>query len=366
MMIDIDRDGTKEGLKELLERAKSSNAQGVMLLACDANDFTPDDVDGMLKDLEIPVFGGIFPEILYQKEKLTKGSAALFFTKESLSIHLIKDISNTETDIAESIGQIEDDTFNTMFVYLDAFSTSIQSVISELYYEFGVEGNFIGGGAGSLSFEQKPVIFTNEGLLEDAVVFATLSKQSAIGVKYGWESIAGPLQITQSDKNTIIELDYKPAYEVYKEVVERDSGQQFTADNFFDIAKGYPFGVSKVGSEKVVRDPITVAENALVCVGNVTTGDYVDILSGSKEKLVEAARSAYVGATEGLEEQASCTVFIDCISRVLFLQEDFQEELDAVAERSGSLIGALTLGEIANTGDQYLEFYNKTAVVGVF
>ncbi|WP_459939537.1 hypothetical protein [Desulfonatronum parangueonense] len=52
------------------------------------------------------------------------------------------------------------------------------------------------------------------------------------------------------------------------------------------------------------------------------------------------------------------------MSRVLFLEHNFDKELAAV-EREMPLVGALTLGEIANTGDAYLEFYNKTSVVGI-
>ena len=58
-------------------------------------------------------------------------------------------------------------------------------------------------------------------------------------------------------------------------------------------------------------------------------------------------------------------LFIDCISRVLYLEEAFAQELSAVHEPDVPLIGALTLGEIANTGEDYLEFYNKTAVIAV-
>ena len=48
------------------------------------------------------------------------------------------------------------------------------------------------------------------------------------------------------------------------------------------------------------------------------------------------------------------------------MEDEFQQELDIVTKESDNLIGAMTLGEIANTGKEYLEFYNKTAVIGVF
>ena len=56
--------------------------------------------------------------------------------------------------------------------------------------------------------------------------------------------------------------------------------------------------------------------------------------------------------------------FIDCISRVLFMEDNFKKELEAVSDGVFTF-GALTIGEIASMGDAYLEFYNKTAVVAV-
>ncbi len=57
---------------------------------------------------------------------------------------------------------------------------------------------------------------------------------------------------------------------------------------------------------------------------------------------------------------------IDCISRVLFLEDSFVKEIDSVSNIIGDLplVGALTLGEIANKSDTYIDFYNKTCVVG--
>lgn len=366
MFIDIDREGTIEGFNTLLNRAKTQEAKGVMVLSCDKNSLSKTDLDKILQSLEIPIFGGIFPEVIYGSDKLDQGTVLLGFTDEAPYIHTIENISHESTNIGGAIAQMEERAFKTMFVYVDAFSTQIETVISELYYEFGLDHNFIGGGAGSLTFVQKPCLFTNQGLLQDALVLSTINIPSGIGVKHGWQSIDGPFQITKSDKNTIIELDYKPAFEVYKAVVEPHSGKVFNEENFFDIAKGYPFGVTKIGSEKVVRDPITQEDGTMVCVGNVKTGEYLDILSGEKESLIAAAREAHTIGRKALQSKAEVTLFIDCISRVLFLEEDFKEELNAVAINSHKMIGALTLGEVANTGHDYLEFYNKTSVIAVF
>ena len=56
---------------------------------------------------------------------------------------------------------------------------------------------------------------------------------------------------------------------------------------------------------------------------------------------------------------------IDCISRVLFLGDYFFREIRAISRGDIPMIGALTLGEIANSGSDFMQIYNKTCVVGI-
>ncbi|MBM4152644.1 MAG: hypothetical protein FJ220_03865, partial [Kiritimatiellaceae bacterium] len=104
---------------------------------------------------------------------------------------------------------------------------------------------------------------------------------------------------------------------------------------------------------------------SLFCVGEVSRGSFVHLLNGTPQSLIAAARKASrlseESAPPGVRER-NVTFFIDCISRALFLGDHLPEEFAAVAGETG-LFGAMTLGEIANNGCDYLEFYNKTAVV---
>ncbi|MDM8519090.1 FIST N-terminal domain-containing protein [Anaerolineales bacterium HSG6] len=369
MIIKVERTGDIAHFEAILsEVAAQESVAGILVLACDANDFGPAITDS-LKSITQPVFGGIFPEIIHDNEKLSCGTVVVGFS-HAPDVQVIPSLSDPTVDygtiIEEKFPDVEH--VQTMFVWVDGLSSRISALIDSLFNVFGLEFNYIGGGAGSLSFQQKPCLFTNEGLIEDSAVLALFDMPSGIGVSHGWTTISDPFRVTESEGNVIKTVDWRPAFEVYREVVEAASGQKFTDDNFFEIAKAYPFGISILDSEKIVRDPIMRDENdALICVGEVPQECYVSILTGNITSLVSAAGNALNMGNAAFEAESEdkMTLFIDCISRVLFLEDQFYQELEAVFTESEMMVGALTLGEIANSGQDYLEFYNKTAVVGI-
>jgi hypothetical protein len=374
MFINLDREGTVERLQYLLKQAADDeNTSGVLILACDANGFTPEKIDEVLKQCKKPVFGGIFPQILFNKEILEKGTVVAGIS-QPVSTAVIRGIS----DISIDLDAIIENTFEwqslenkTMFVFVDGLSQYISALIESMFNCWGLLPNYIGGGAGSLTFERKPCVFTGEGLLGDVAVFALADIKSGVGVAHGWKPVAGPLKVTEADRNTVISLNWRPAFEVYRETVEKISGESFDNTDFFQLAKGFPIGIVKMAEEMVVRDPIALDGSRLICVGEVPLNSFVYILKGDKDSLItgaakarQLAEASYWKTVNGKKEKPLTTFFVDCVSRVLFLQSDFNEELEAVY--SGyPLLGALTIGEIANTGKDYLEFYNKTSVIGL-
>lgn len=362
--------GTEGELEAKLEEVSAySDVTAIMVLACDANNFKKASLDPILLKCSKPIFGGIFPQIIQNKEKFDHGTLIIGLTSP-VKTCIIPGLSSADTDFEEFLESnipVGIDP-KTMFVFVDGFGQRISALIESLFSFFGLETSYLGGGAGSLSFIQKPVLITNEGLLEDAAVLALTEYESGIGVSHGWKAIGGPYRVSLSERNKIISLDWKPAFETYKEVVEGHSGKQFAEYDFFDIAKAYPFGISKLGGEKIVRDPLSVAEDgSLTCVGEVPQDIFVHILNGDTTSLVNAAADALDQslANRGQQNKQDFIFVADCISRVLFLDDEFELELEALSTSGLPLLGALTLGEIANSGQEYLEFYNKTSVVGV-
>lgn len=371
MIIEVERSGSVSEFQAIIGRMNENpQVRAILVLACDGNGFTPASVDDVLKGSDKPVFGGIFPQVISGHEQLETGCVIAGMAQEA-EVQIIPGLSDESVDYER---RLDEETLSidprTMFVFVDGFSKRIGTLIYDLFNVFGLEFNYIGGGAGSLSFEQKPCLFTNEGLIQDSAVLVRLPMESGVGVSHGWMEVDGPFKVTEAEGNVIKTLDWKPALDVYREVIEAHQQAPFTEDDFFATAKSYPFGINKLGTEKVVRDPIMVGEQgSLVCVGEIPGDSYVHILTGDVDSLVGAAERALTLSEEsfsGTETTPDRTVlFIDCISRVLFLEDEFVRELKAVSITDVPLIGALTIGEIANSRKDFLEFYNKTSVVGV-
>lgn len=334
------------------------------------------DVDGLVARLSATSYtfvGAIFPSVI----SATVHSNAGVIVKTLPIVtppYLVRNVGQ-EINLPEFESELEiaEDIQLTALVWIDGLTSQISNFLVELYNNLGNSVRYLGGGAGSLSLQQQPCIFTHEGCFQDAAVILFSPWEIQLGVQHGWQRLKGPLPATRTENNTIIELNWRNAFEVYKEVVEPDSLQVITADNFFAIAKGYPFGIFREGQEDIVRDPIVVNESGdLVCVGEVPENATLYILRGDKDSLVQAAHRAAMEAKQGIPEQFQDCLVVDCISRVLFLEEQFSEELTALREQllnineSVTLEGVLTLGEISSYGDGFLEFFNKTIVVGAF
>ncbi len=354
-------------VNHLKELEKSCSC--VIILSCDNNEFTPFTIDSSLRSSTLDIMGAIFPSIIYNNKKYDDGTIFIGL-KDKVKIRIIEDISTKKIDkVDKELDEYSDEftnTVNTIFVFIDGLAKNIDDNINRLFDNYGVDVNYIGGGSGSLSFKQKPSLFTNRGLLQDSMLYACSRLKSAIGVSHGYKSVDGPYEVTKVDKTVIKELDYKPAFEVYKKVVDNNWDVKINKENFFEIAKSFPFGINTISDEKIVRDPIILDGTDIVCVGKLEEGSYVDILNGNAQTLIDAASQAKATSLSLMDSEVDFTLFIDCISRALFLEDDFYKELEVVYDKDTTLIGALSFGEIANHSKSYLEFYNKTAVIGQF
>lgn len=380
MRISIDRSGTVEGLERSLQDAASQgDVQGILILACAANGFSPDRLDPILHRQKLPVAGGVFPAILSGDEKLEVGTIVVGLSMDVTPLH-IEGLDESATDFVSQLdvglaASSPGSTAATVLVLVDAFAPHIDRFVEAVYTVLGPERTYVGGGTGSLEMDRSPSLLTNKGMISGGALVLILDTMSSLGVSHGWTPVAGPFCVTDAEGPEIRTLDSLEAFELYREVIRGAGGGEITRERFFEVAKAYPFGISRMEQELVVRDPFSVNDRgALVCVGSVPRGAFVHVLKGDEDSLIAAAGDARERSTINRErlaarrapdhvERPTTRFFFDCISRVLFLGERFSEELRAVHHGSSALVGVCSIGEVANNGDSFLEFYNKTAVV---
>ncbi|MEQ8456297.1 MAG: FIST N-terminal domain-containing protein [Sandaracinaceae bacterium] len=322
-------------------------------------------VAGLRERSEAPFFGGVFPALVRGGSQVDRGALVLAF--EGLdTLHLVTDIGEEAIVFSPALPE---SARGTAIVLVDGLAHGIGRLLQELYDHLGDTVTYWGGGAGYGSLARRPSVFCDRGLFPDSAVVAFAPQRASVGVRHGWTEVVGALVATRTRGSTIMELNWEPAFDVYRAALVGRGAPPFGPDEFASFAPRFPFGLRKEGAEHVVRDPITVdASGALVCVGDVPQNAALSILEGDPDQLIAAAKRAALDAC-GARRRARTNLVADCISRSLFLEARFAEELGAMLKAAESAtdhveqLGMLTLGEIASRGEGYLELFNKTAVV---
>ena len=356
-------DVDSSSIKKLISGALNSQAKALMIMCCDQEGSLAAVFDKALTSLEVPVFGGVFPALIHNNEVVEHG---LIIVPVYLDLHvyIYSNLSNAN-DTQQTFGQSFADCDSAM-VFVDGLTANIDVALTHLFNALGDQTNVFGGGAGSLSFVQKPCLFSNQGVIEDAMVIVTMTQQWNLAIGHGWEVLNGPFLANQVDDNKLIQLNFQPASEVYKSTVEAHDGRLFAEHDFFELAKTHPFGLQRLDDDLLVRDPITLCNDTLVCVGNIPENTMLYILQGSIANLQDAAANAVKNNLT--QNTPSNAMLFDCISRKLFMNNEFTTEINKISAHLGEqceLTGALVLGEIASSAAGPISFHNKTAVTAI-
>lgn len=366
-------DANPEALLGALSGLRLSHDDAVLILLAAKNAPPLDQLVSAVSTAHGRFAGGIFPGVLSDGQKYEEGAVVLALP--ALAPPLVV------TGIDRDGGQIPSlpegmaahlDKRCTALVLLDGLAPNLSVFLGNLFALAGNAMHYLGGGAGPASLEHVPCLFTGDGVFRDAAVVLFLDLDSALGVRHGWARFAGPVLATRTRGNRVYELNWKQAFEVYRELVEPSAGSRLRREGFYGVASGYPFGMIRERAEYIVRDAVAVGpEGELVCVGEVPENTVLNILHGDPERLIAAAAEAAAEAAAGVSGRAACCLVVDCVSRSLFLREDFGRELAGVAakvraaDRGLTSEGVLSVGEVSASGEGYLNLFNKTIVVGI-
>jgi len=285
---------------------------------------------------QITFWGGVFPCVFFGSKIYYNKIVSVRFDKK---INVFR-----ENELPERVK-------GTLLIFADGMYPGVEGILENTFAKYGDGISYVGGGAGSLSLKPIDCLFDNRGFFRRGCLFANDEQKVTVAVRHGWEPLDESFIVTKSEKRDILELDWQPAFRVYKNVLEK-YGKKINQDNFFDVAKEHPFGLAKVEGELVVRDPFITDGRRITCAGNVSQNSVIYLMKGDKEKLIRAAEQC------GRSVNGKLCLVCDCISRVLYLDDDFPKEMGAI---NRDAFGPLTIGEIAAKGN-FIEFFNKTIV----
>ncbi|SFB68107.1 methyl-accepting chemotaxis protein [Halobiforma haloterrestris] len=247
----------------------------------------------------------------------------------------------------------------------------------------GRDVSFVGGSAGDDLAMDATHVFRNDTVASDAVVVGMLASTEpvTISVDHGHSPISEPLTVTNSEGGRVLELDGKPAFEAWREVVEpylAERGREVDVEGLEDgslellgLLTEFEFGIEEGRGASddgyKIRWPglsLTTAGYLDFPVG-VPEGTELRVMHSPKPEQIESARDTAREAVENTGSSGVAGGFVyDCACRSIILEDEFGEAVDAMAdELEVPFTGIETYGELCMERGQLSGFHNTTSVV---
>lgn len=237
----------------------------------------------------------------------------------------------------------------------------------------GARAQLAGGFTGDDLTMDRPRVFVREELRRGQVVLAGLFTKKHVGIsaRHGWRAVGPERTITRADGPTLIQLDGRPALDVWLEDA-RKAGAVLPdrKDLLLYLANHYEIGLMdrSTKTEIVARAPWALnADGSVTLSGSVGEGRQVRVIHASRKDLLRASTNAASDAVMRAGSAIAGALVFACAGRLAALGDEFPKEPRLISERVAAPIGgACVFGEIAKTERDADAFFNTTAVVVAF
>jgi hypothetical protein len=347
-----------DDLKVYAADAVFSSSEQLMIMVGDRSADQVNDMIEFLNQKNISFFGGIFPGLIIGNKNMREGF--IVEVLQPVYSSLVMPFMMRFSQDRESLRGY------TAIVFVDGLSGSMKDLTDTLYGKLGNTVTYVGSGAGFYDLQHRPCIFNSKQLYKDALYVCIVKNKTELAVEHGWNKLDGPFFVKGSRDNILSDVDNYSAFELYRSVIEEEEKLTLFKEDFFVYAKDHPFGILEDDGSLIVRDPISVNDNdEIVCVAGIPEGSEIYILKGDTNTLLEASLKITVKCRNNAPDKYLPLLF-DCISRAMFLEDRFSEELDNIqASLKYKVEGALSIGEIATRKNGEMVIRNKSSVLAI-
>ena len=260
-----------------------------------------------------------------------------------------------------------------VFVLSDGLHVNGSALVEGIVSAIGRDVPISGGLAGDGDAFAETLVGCNEppaSRVVAAVGFYGTSIQLGHGSAGGWDVFGPKRRITKAHGNVLLEVDRKPALDLYKLYLGPEESQKLPGSALL-----FPMRISDPHrpTESVVRTVLSVDAEAgsMTFAGDMPEGWIAQLMRGSFSRLCAGAAEATHDAAQhlppGPRNGDSAAILVSCIGRRLLMGQRIDEEIEAATSELPAHcqpIGFYSYGEIApHDGSGEAKLHNQTMTV---
>ena len=313
------------------------------------------DFQTLSQTLDAPWMGAVFPAIFDENTLLCYDEAFLCELGSHVNLQWVGKASVMQTY-----------RYTTHLVIADGIDPHISSKLETLFAVTAEKSLLFGGGAGGIEGTML-YMYNGKTLDKEGIIVLSADTPFGVGVDHGIVSTNECYIVTKATKNVIEEIDAQKAFIFYKTKLKELFGVEVSTENIFDMGLRYPLVFEHTFGEKIIRIPVGTDGEKLFFVGDVNSDTGLSIANVTQKDLLSAPQTAVIEAVEQLDKKIDLCIVFTCLGRQTYLGKLFKKEIQQIQDKIeyAPIVGVLSMGEIANLSDRYLEFHNCTCVVGV-